>query len=297
VDLDGFSGYKGGSMSGYAKRFGGIGRLYGAAGLERLRRAHVCVVGLGGVGSWAVEALARSGIGALTLVDLDDVCISNVNRQLHALDGEFGKPKVEVLNRRVKAIQPDCVVHSLHSFLLKSNVEEILKTGFDYVVDAIDSPSLKAVLIAHCRAKGLPVITVGAAGGRRDPTAIEVVDLASASHDRLFAQVRRLLRRRHEFPRGDRLFGVESVISREPVVYPAEGSAVCSEKPTSADLRLDCNSGYGTASFVTGVFAFVAVSRVVKAIVERGAEAASTKPAKSAKAATCRVARRGVSYE
>ena len=172
-------------MDHYAKRFGGIGRLYGKEGLERIRSAHVCVVGLGGVGRWAVEALARSGIGALTLVDLDDVCISNVNRQLHALVGELGQPKVEVMARRVRAINPDCVVHPLQAFFLKSNADEMLQTRFDYVLDAIDSPSRKCVLIAKCRERGIPIIASGAAGGRRDPAAVEVMDLAFSSRDRL----------------------------------------------------------------------------------------------------------------
>src|ERR1017187_2162631 len=126
-------------MDSYAKRFGGIGRLYGKEGLDRIRQAHVCVVGLGGVGSWAVESLARSGLGALTLVDLDDVCISNVNRQLHALDGELGKPKVEVLAPRGRAINPACVAHPIQAFFLKSNAREILQPRYDYVLDAIDS--------------------------------------------------------------------------------------------------------------------------------------------------------------
>ena len=165
-------------MHHFERRFGGIGRLYGKEGLERSRRAHVCVIGLGGVGSWAVEALARSGIGELTLVDLDDVCISNVNRQLHALDGELGKPKVEVLARRVQAINPDCVVHSLQAFFLKSNAREILQPRYDYVLDAIDSPARKCLLIALCRELNLPVITTGASAGRRDPTAVQVMDLA-----------------------------------------------------------------------------------------------------------------------
>src|SRR5690242_1416108 len=143
-------------MDQYRKRFSGVARLFGAEAMERLRRAHVCVIGLGGVGSWAVEALARSGIGELTLIDLDDVCISNVNRQLHALDGELGKPKVEVMARRAAAINPDCVIHPLHYFFLKSNADRILEAGFDAVLDAIDSPSLKCVLIASCRQKGTP---------------------------------------------------------------------------------------------------------------------------------------------
>ena len=251
-------------MDHYARRFSGIGRLYGIDGQERLRHAHVCVIGLGGVGSWAVEALARTGVGSLTLVDLDDICISNVNRQLHALDGEFGKPKVEALTQRVRAINPDCRVHPVQSFLLKSNVDDILQGGFDFVLDAFDSVSRKAALIGHCRERGIPVITSGAAAGRRDPTAIEVVDLAQASHDRLLQQVRRLLRQRHGFPRGGRAFNVECVLSREPVVYPSKTGAVCAKPEGEKDLRIDCNTGFGTASFVTGTFGFVAAARIVQ---------------------------------
>src|SRR5262245_30928422 len=191
-------------MDSYQERFGGLARLFGKVGMERLGRAHVCVVGLGGVGSWAVEALARSGVGELTLIDLDDVCITNVNRQLHALDGELGKPKVDVLARRVQAINPDCKVHALHSFLLKSNVESIMQGSFNAVIDAIDSPSRKCVLIAQCRKRGIYVVTTGGAGGRRDPTAVEVIDLAYTTHDRLLEEVRRGLRQEYGFPRGDR---------------------------------------------------------------------------------------------
>jgi tRNA A37 threonylcarbamoyladenosine dehydratase len=220
---------------------------------------------LGGVGSWAVEALARSGIDALTLVDLDDVCVGNVNRQLHALDGELGKPKVEVMARRVHAINPDCKVRPLHAFFLKSNAAQILATKFDFVLDAIDSPARKCLLIASCRERQIPVITTGASAGRRDPTAIQVVDLAFSSHDRLLQEVRKKLRVRHGFARGTKPFGVECVLSREPVVYPGASGQIC-ERPESKDLRLDCDTGFGTASFVTGVFGLVAASRVVQAI-------------------------------
>lgn len=240
--------------------------MYGVAALERLRRAHVCVVGLGGVGSWSIEALARSGVGELTLVDLDDVCISNVNRQLHALDGELGKPKVEAMARRVKAINPDCVVHPLHCFFLKSNAEELLSTRFDALIDAIDSPSRKSLLIALSRRRRMPIVSVGGAGGRRDPTAIEVIDLAFSSHDRLLQQVRRQLRKAHGFPRGDQPFGVECVCSREQQMFPAADGTVCDQRAAAADLRLDCKSGFGTASFVTGAFGLVAASRVVNLI-------------------------------
>jgi tRNA threonylcarbamoyladenosine dehydratase len=256
-------------MTGYERRFGGLRRLFGVASLERLQRAHVCVVGLGGVGSWAVEALARSGIGELTLVDLDDVCISNVNRQLHALEGELGKPKVDVLARRVQAINPECVIHPLHTFFTKTNASRILETRFAAVLDAIDSPSLKCLLIAMCRERSIPVVACGGAGGRRDPTAIEVTDLAFSSADRLLREVRRQLRRRHGFPRGDRPFGVECVVSREQPMYPDGNGEVCAQRPEAPDLRLDCNSGFGTAGFVTGAFGLVAASRVVRTIAEQ----------------------------
>jgi tRNA A37 threonylcarbamoyladenosine dehydratase len=250
-------------MDSYNARFGGIRRLYSASGLERLRAAHVCVVGLGGVGSWAVEALARSGVGHLTLVDLDDVCISNVSRQLHALSGNLGKPKVEVMERRVNAINPDCVVHALHSFFLKSTVSEIFRRHYDFVVDAIDDSDMKCLLIATCRDRGIPIITSGASAGRRDPCAIEVTDLAFSSHDRLLQGVRKRLRKEHGFPTGEGAFGVEAVISRESVVYARKDGTVCTRKEEGMDLRLDCHTGYGAASFVTGAFGLVAASRVV----------------------------------
>lgn len=241
--------------------------MFGTPGLERLRRAHVCVVGLGGVGSWAVEGLARSGIGELTLVDLDDVCISNVNRQLHAVVGELGKPKVEVMARRVNAINPDCAVHPLHSFFLASNAEQILQNGFTAVLDAIDGVSVKCLLIAACREKHIPVVTVGGAGGRRDPTAIEVTDLAFSTHDRLLQEVRHGLRKHHKFPRGDCAFGVDCVFSCEEPVFPTADGLVCTDRSASSDLRLDCNSGFGTAAFVTGAFGLAAAAQVVRQIV------------------------------
>jgi len=254
-------------MNHYDARFGGIRRLVTRSGLDRLRRAHVCVIGLGGVGSWAVESLARTAIGQLTLVDLDDVCISNVNRQLHAVNGELGKPKVEVMTRRVLAINPDCLVHPVHAFFLKSNAREILETRFDFVLDAIDSPARKCLLIALCREQSIPIITTGASAGRRDPTAIQVMDLAFSSHDRLLQEVRKKLRTRHGFPRGASPFGVECVVSREPVKLPETQETAPGNGRSQRDLHLDCDTGFGTGSFVTGTFGFVAAARIVRGIV------------------------------
>lgn len=255
-------------MTPLERRFGGVARLVGSAGLDRLQRSHLCVVGLGGVGSWAVEALARSAVGALTLVDMDDVCISNVNRQLHAVTGQFGRPKVESMAQRVAAINPDCKIHVRQSFFLPSNADEILQGRFDAVLDCIDSPSLKALLIAKCHHLHIPVVTIGGAGGRMDPSQIEICDLAFSSHDRLLQQVRRLLRRRHGFPRGDCAFGVECVLSREQPRFPTGTGQMCTARSEAADLRLDCNSGFGTAAFVTGAFGLLAASRIVRNLTE-----------------------------
>lgn len=255
-------------MTNYEARFGGILRLYGRHGQDRLRGAHVCVVGIGGVGSWAVEALARTGIGTLTLVDLDDVCISNVNRQLHAVTGEFGRPKVAVMAQRVLAINPDCQVHALHSLFTKSTATEILATRYDGLLDAIDSPSLKALLIARCCERAIPAVTTGGAGGRRDPTALRIEDMARTTHDALLQATRKILRAEYSFPRGEKRFGVPCVYSPEAPVFPAKDGSVCERPEPGSKLRLDCRSGYGTSCFVTGAFGFAAAAQVVRLIVE-----------------------------
>lgn len=281
-------------MTQHEARFGGIDRLFGREGTQRLRQAHVCVVGIGGVGSWAVEALARSAIGQLTLVDLDDVCITNVNRQVHALTGSFGKPKVEVMAERVRALNPDCQVHARQEFFLQSNAEAVLAPGFDYVFDAIDQVSMKCLLIALCRARNIPVLTAGGAGGRRDPAAIEVNDLALSANDRLLKQVRKELRSKHGFSPAEKRFGVDCVFSREPVVYAQPDGSVSCERGDSTDFRIDCRTGFGTASFVTGAFGFVAASRIVQQIAaspaaSRGCPAAETCAAPVAAPSGCQL--------
>lgn len=251
-------------MSDYEARFSGIRRLFSAGGLERLRRAHICVIGIGGVGSWAVEALARSGVGSLTLVDLDDICISNINRQLHAVDGSVGQPKVQVMAERIRSISPGCSVSPVHAFFTEANAREILQTRFDYVLDAIDSPSKKCLLIASCRERSIPVFVVGGAGGRRNPTALKISDLAFSTHDRLLQAVRSTLRSEFGFPGHGKPFGIDCVFSTEPVVYPRQDGTVCAEREPGSNLRLDCDSGYGTASFVTGAFGFAAAGYIVE---------------------------------
>jgi tRNA threonylcarbamoyladenosine dehydratase len=238
-------------------RFGGLARLYGADGLRRSLDARVCVIGIGGVGSWTAEALARSGVGKITLVDLDDVCVSNVNRQLHALDGTVGRPKVEVMAERIRSIHPACQVNTVAAFFTEATAEEILQSRFDFVVDAIDQAANKSLLIARCCQKQIPIISAGGAGGRRDPAAIKVADLAQTSHDALLRRVRQILRDDYGFPRKAKAkFAVPCVFSTEAMVVPAEGCAG----------PITCDNGYGTASFVTGTFGLVAASFVVSKI-------------------------------
>ena len=254
-------------MHRYGVRFSGIRRLYSSEGLERLKAAHVCVIGIGGVGSWAVEALARSGIGTLTLVDMDDICVSNVNRQIHAVDSEIHKPKVETMAARIHSINPACVVHAQRMFFTSGNAGSILATRFDYVLDAIDAVREKALCISLCKTLKLPVITSGGAGGRRDPTRVQVDDLSRATHDRLLQSLRKLLRSDHGFPRGEKKFGVECVFSPEPPVFPQSDGTVCETRDASADpLKLDCRNGFGSATFVTGTFGFVAAARIIARI-------------------------------
>jgi tRNA threonylcarbamoyladenosine dehydratase len=252
----------------FAARFGGVARLYGRTGLERLRVASVCVIGVGGVGSWIVEALARSGLGALTLVDLDDVCVTNVNRQLPALDGQIGRPKIDVLAERVRLIQPGCRVEPVADFFNASNAGELLAPRYDFVVDATDKLTNKCLIIAGCRERALPVLTMGGAGGKRDGTAVRVADLSHTEHDEMLRQVRRKLRRDFGFPRDLRQhFGVPCVYSPEKPVFPwADGTCALDPEPGDESLTLDCASGFGSATFVTGAFGFAAAGEIVRRI-------------------------------
>ena len=252
----------------YGNRFSGVGRLLGLGGLARLRNAHVCVVGVGGVGSWTVEGLARSGIGAITLVDLDDVCVTNVNRQLPALDGQIGRPKVAVLAERARLINPACRVTALTEYFTAASADTLLGQPFDCVVDAIDRMSNKALLIASCVQRGLKCVTVGGAGGKRDVTQIATGDLGQAQGDDLLRLVRKKLRRDHGFARGeDNIYGVRCVYSKEQPVFPwADG--VCRKTPElGGPLKLDCESGFGTAVWVTGAFGLAAVQEVAGVIM------------------------------
>ena len=252
----------------YQERFSGIGRLFGIGATERLAAAHVAVIGVGGVGSWTVEALVRSGIGGVTLIDLDDVCVTNVNRQLPALDGTVGRPKVDVLAERMRLINPGCRIHPVAEFFTPASADRLLQPRFDVVVDAVDRMSVKALIIAGCVARHFSCVTCGSAGGKRDATQIRIDDLGRAGSDELLRQTRKRLRKEHGFAHGEGVrFGVQAVFSPEPPVFPwTDGSCRAEAEPGSA-LRMDCASGYGAATFVTGSFGFAAAGEAVRLIV------------------------------
>lgn len=251
-------------------RFGGVERLYGRGSLARLAAAHVGVIGVGGVGSWAVEALARSGIGGLTLIDLDDVCVTNINRQLHAVEGTIGRPKVEVLAARVRSINPTCQVQVRTEFLTESSADELLGAkGCDFIVDAIDNLDNKCVLLARSRALGLRAVTSGGAGGRCDPSQIKTSDLAFTTRDQLLSGVRKRLRRQFGFPRDlKQPFGITAVYSTESMRYPQCGGTVGNEPDAITPTAINCETGIGTASFVTGAFGLAAAAVVVTALAK-----------------------------
>jgi tRNA A37 threonylcarbamoyladenosine dehydratase len=253
----------------FDRRFGGIARLYGASGLTRFRAARVCVIGVGGVGSWAVEALARSAVGHITMIDLDNVAESNINRQLHALTETLGMPKVSALAQRIAQINPYCDVTEVEDFIAEDNVAEMIGTDrFDYVIDAIDNVRAKTALIVHCRLHQVPLITIGGAGGQIDPTRIEIRDLCRTEQEPLLAKVRKRLRALHGFPRGTKnKFGVDAVFSTEPVRGPLESEAglVESDDDTVAAgvTGLNCE-GFGSAMVVTASFGMVAAAEVLR---------------------------------
>lgn len=258
-------------------RFGGIARLYGQAALDAFSATRVAVVGIGGVGTWTVECLARSGVGHLTLVDLDEICVTNVNRQIHALDGQIGMQKSEAMADRVRAIHPGCEVHVVSAFFNERTAEEILAPGFDAVVDAIDTLRHKALLVAECHARGIPVVTCGAAGGRRDPTRIRIADLSVSGGDPLMHSLRRKLRREHGFPNipmgvKPTPMGIDAVFSDEPQVFPdGDGGISCERSDaTASGPVLGCDAGYGSAAHVTGCFGMIAAGRVLERLAIPG---------------------------
>ncbi|SHO58459.1 tRNA cyclic N6-threonylcarbamoyladenosine(37) synthase TcdA [Vibrio quintilis] len=255
----------------YQQRFGGTRRLYGYDEVEILRAAHVCVIGIGGVGSWSAEALARTGIGELTLIDMDDVCVTNVNRQIHAMEETVGQSKIEVMAERIRQINPECRVNLIDDFISPDNLQQYLTHEFDYVLDAIDSLKAKAALLAYCRRQKIKVITIGGAGGQTDPTQIKVADLTKTIQDPLAKKLKDRLRREYNFSKNPaRKFGIECVFSTEQLKYPQPDGSVCAVKSTAeGPKRMDCASGFGAAMMVTASFGMIAAARVVDKLIKK----------------------------
>ena len=255
----------------FLRRFGGLQRLYGLVGAERIFAAHVAVVGIGGVGSWAVEALARSGVGHLTLIDLDHVSESNINRQVHALDASLGQAKVQAMRERIAQINPDCQVTCVEAFVEPDNWPGLLPDRFFTsalagapgaiygVIDACDQAHAKTAMAAWAIQSKIPFVTVGAAGGKRHAHLVDIDDLSRTTHDPLLAQLRNRLRKSHGAPREGKKIGVTCVFSHEAVMQP-DASRVISADATSeaamasaADGSLNCH-GYGSVVSVTATF-------------------------------------------
>jgi tRNA A37 threonylcarbamoyladenosine dehydratase len=257
----------------FGRRFGGIARLYGERALERFRKAHVCVIGVGGVGSWIVEALARSAIGRLTLIDLDNVAESNINRQIQALSSTIGMPKIEALKQRIALINPYCEVELVEDFIDPENIPQMIGSGcYDYVIDAIDSVKAKAALIAYCSEHRIPLITIGGAGGQLDPTRIEVRDLARTEQEPLLKKVRKLLRARYGFAKGEKnKYHIDAVFSMEPLRFPEAGDAC--EIDAGSISGLNC-AGFGSSMVVTATFGMVAAGHLLRKMAEAANAAA-----------------------
>lgn len=241
------------------RRFGGLRRLYGDESYARLRRVRVAIVGLGGVGSWAAEALARSGVAALTLVDLDHVAESNINRQVQALGATLGRAKVQALRERIADIHPSCEVLGVEEFADAGNWPALLPQAVDVVIDACDQVRAKSAIAAWALATATPLVTAGAAGGKRRPQAVEVDDLAAVTHDPLLSSLRQRLRRDHGAARTGPI-GVQCVFSREPVRPP--------EQACDVDGSLNC-SGYGSSVTVTATFGLVAAQLALEFALSR----------------------------
>lgn len=270
------SAHRGNSMKqklsdSYRQRFGGIGRLYGEDALFALARAHFAIVGLGGVGTWVVEALARSGVGELTLIELDEVCVSNTNRQLHALASTIGQSKNQLLAARMRDINPEITVHCIEDFLDTDNMRDYIGPQYDVVIDAMDAAHIKAGLVAYCSAIKLRLITVGSSGGKCNPQLIEVADLALTQGDPMLAKVRSHLFRRYKFARDhNRKFRVDAVFSAEQMVYPKPDGSVCMDKHYRVDgVKLDCAGGFGSSVMVTGSFGFIAADKAIERYLQK----------------------------
>lgn len=258
------------------RRFDRMGRLVGDEKMKRLMDSHVMVIGLGGVGSWAAESVVRSGVGEVTLVDFDEICVTNFNRQLHALQGLIGQDKASVMAERMRKINPQAKVTEIPKFYNADHCAEIFARRPDYVIDAIDNVTAKCHLLAYCKAEGIPVVTATGSGGRMDPTQLRIADLGRTEYDPLAREVRRILRSKHGFPPDEgALFGIQAVYSVEPPRAPEElkydgGKGFRCVCMNSDNPYFQCDNRnliLGNASFVTGTFGLMCASAVVRGLI------------------------------
>lgn len=261
------------SQSNWDKRFAGVSRVIGTPSSQYFRQSHICVVGLGGVGSWAVEALVRSGLEHITLVDGDDICISNSNRQLPASSDNIGRLKTEVLKARMLQINPDLNCEIESNFLLPAQTQNFVEKPFDLIIDAIDHIPTKAALIASARRIKKRIVCSGGAGGLRNPMAICVKDLSRTTQDPLLSAVRKLLRQDYGFPQNpQRRFAVPCVYSEEQAVFPdGKGGVVSKRQVDQSSMKMDCSSGFGALMPVTATFGMMLASLAMEKIIQRNA--------------------------
>ncbi|MHA3104204.1 ThiF family adenylyltransferase [Acinetobacter sp. ANC 3791] len=238
----------------YDRRFAGVAKIYGEPNFNQFEQSHVMVIGIGGVGSWAVEALARTGIGRLTLVDMDVIASSNINRQLPAISSTLGQDKVAVMAERCRQINPRMQVKVIDDYLSPENVKELLLDVPDVILDCIDDVKAKLALMLHCRFNKIPLIVSGGAGGKLDPLKIRVADLSKTEQDPMLAKLRAQLRSKGICKKPKDKFGITCVYS---IDNPFSSADVC----PSAGLRC---GGYGSAVVVTSSFAMIAVAEVLK---------------------------------
>ena len=256
------------------RRFSGIRQAYGDRGAKSISLSNVCVIGIGGVGSWVVESLARSGVGAITMIDMDLVSESNINRQLHATTDTVGRDKVDVMKERILQINPFCNVNGIDEFLSHDNISTLINNNFDFVVDCIDDFRLKAALINYCKKQKLKIITIGGAGGQTDPSKVRQSDLTKTQHDVLLAQTKKLLRQNYEFPRNlKRSFGVPCIYSDEQLMYPDGEGGLRSQRPENdfsdgKSTALNCAGGIGSVTHVTATFGFFASAFVLNKLAD-----------------------------
>lgn len=255
-------------INNYNSRFGSIERLYTKDGQKKLKNAHIAIVGIGGVGSWAAESIARSGVGKITLMDMDDICFTNIGRQIHALSSNAGQFKVSVMKERILDINPECEVNAIEEFFTPSTMDQFFDLKYDYVIEAIDSVNNKALLISECFSREIPIITCGGAAGKIDPTKVTISDLNKTKNDPLLSRMRKVLRKSHDFEQfKSRKYGIPCVFSLEFSRY-YDNDTICDRPSGAMNARINCHQGMGTCSFITGTFGLLQASYVLNDLMD-----------------------------